>query len=37
MSSVLMVGQYFLEKRFGRGFDEPSGKARPPVGVESVA
>jgi polar amino acid transport system permease protein len=31
VGSVLMVGQYFLEKRFGRGFGTPSNKrfARP--------
>ena len=28
LASVLMVGQYFLERRFGRGFGTP-GDARP--------
>ncbi len=28
MSSVLMVGQFFLERRFARGF-ERTGEARP--------
>ncbi|KQZ89037.1 ABC transporter permease [Phycicoccus sp. Root563] len=27
LCSVLMVGQYFLEKRFGRGFGTPTGPA----------
>ena len=27
ITSVFMVGQYFLEKRFGRGFGQPSGGA----------
>ena len=30
LSSVLMVGQYFLERRFGRGFGtSPKAKAQP--------
>lgn len=33
MASVLMVGQYFLERRFGRGFDLPSSTRRPVGGM----
>jgi polar amino acid transport system permease protein len=31
MSSVLMVGQYFLERRFGRGFERTGQRARPRI------
>jgi polar amino acid transport system permease protein len=34
MTSVLMVGQYFLERHFGRGF---SGRARRVKGAPAVA
>ncbi|MFB9375468.1 amino acid ABC transporter permease [Kineococcus gynurae] len=32
-TSILMVGQYFLEKRFGRGFGDVSNGPRPAAGV----
>ncbi|TDU91825.1 polar amino acid transport system permease protein [Kribbella voronezhensis] len=35
-TSVLMVGQYFLERRFGRGFGGGPGRAPKPAGVETI-
>lgn len=31
MSSVLMIGQYFLERRFGRGFERTGERRRPRI------
>jgi polar amino acid transport system permease protein len=35
-TSVLMTGQYFLERRFGRGFGSGSRRVPKPAGVETI-
>ena len=35
-TSVLMVGQYFLERRFGRGFGGAGRRAPKPAGVDTI-
>jgi polar amino acid transport system permease protein len=35
-TSVLMTGQYFLERRFGRGFGGGSRRVPKPAGVETI-
>jgi polar amino acid transport system permease protein len=35
-TSVLMVGQYFLERRFGRGFGGGPGRTPKPAGVDTI-